>query len=263
MAALDDSGNRLAAVQMNTELRNAQLEILSAQCATDRLRLRYSAHDLARHAQRDILRKAWTSAGALFEYYNNLLDQLPDRHTIKKAPPTALEEARILEAGDHLARYLKEQSEYFRPIGRTLDPEQQAAMDAFFSPELIARARLAVVDRQSIPKPPLHSGAAGPRIPVLPEVVHPFSATFSNVLLFHAEVTDRRLFHALVHTVQMEVLGVETYAERFVRGLLRTRAHSAVPLEMHATMLENTFAEHAQPFLVEEKVRLWVNQGRY
>ena len=30
---------------MNAELRHAELELLSAQCATDRLRLRYSAED--------------------------------------------------------------------------------------------------------------------------------------------------------------------------------------------------------------------------
>ncbi|MGA9471306.1 MAG: hypothetical protein WBV36_02510, partial [Terriglobales bacterium] len=59
------------------------------------------------------------------------------------------------------------------------------------------------------------------------------------------------------------VLGLEAYAERFVRGFLRTRTHASVPLEVHAAVLEKAFAEQEPPFLVEEKVRLWLNQGRY
>ena len=48
-----------------------------------------------------------------------------------------------------------------------------------------------------------------------------------------------------------------------MRGFLRTRSYASVPFEVHAAMLETAFAEHAQPFSVEEKVRLWLNQGRY
>ena len=49
MFSSDEVGDRAAIVQMNAELHHAQLEMLSAQCATDRLRLRYSAEDIARH----------------------------------------------------------------------------------------------------------------------------------------------------------------------------------------------------------------------
>ena len=65
MFSWDKHGDRVAIIQMNAELRSAQLEILSAQCATDRLRLRFSAGDIARHAQPDVLRKALSSATAL------------------------------------------------------------------------------------------------------------------------------------------------------------------------------------------------------
>ena len=76
------SGNkddeRAAIVQMNTELLNAQLELLSAQVATDRLRLRFSAEDLARYGQPDVLRKAAASAATLHDYYNGIASQLSD-----------------------------------------------------------------------------------------------------------------------------------------------------------------------------------------
>ena len=77
MLSFDESSDRVAIAQMNSELRNAQLELLSAQCASDRLRLRYSVEDIARHAQRDVLRKAWQSAKGLYEYYKAIARQVP------------------------------------------------------------------------------------------------------------------------------------------------------------------------------------------
>ena len=83
-------------------------------------------------------------------------------------------------------------------------------------------------------------------------------------MVFHGEIAARTLFHALVHAVQFEVLGLERYTELFVRGFLRTRSHISVPLEARAFTLESKFAgDPAQTFSVEEKVRLWINQGRY
>lgn len=77
MLSWDKNGDRVAIVQMNAELRHAQLELLSAQCATDRLRLRYAAEDIARHGQMDILRKALSSVRALHDYYHHIVGQAP------------------------------------------------------------------------------------------------------------------------------------------------------------------------------------------
>jgi len=263
MALLDDTGDHLASVQMNAELRHAQLEMLSAQCATDRLRLHYSAEDLARHAQRDILRKAWTSANALFEYYNAIMNQIPDRQLFEKASTLTVEEAKVIDASDRLARYLRGQREHLRLIGQPLEPSRQDAMAVFFSPEVLTQARIVVLDRERIPKAPLDAEAKAMGIAGLSDLSHPSSATFEDVLVFYEEAANRHLFHALVHSVQFAVLGLDGYAERFVRGFLRTRAHASVPLEVHASMLESAYVEHGQQFSVEEKVRIWTNQGRY
>ena len=82
MFSWDKDGDRVAIIQMNAELRSAQLEILSAQCATDRLRLRFSAADIARHAQRDVLRKALSSATALHRYYSDIARQVTDPESL-------------------------------------------------------------------------------------------------------------------------------------------------------------------------------------
>ena len=70
-----ESDDRVAIVKMNAELRHAQLELLSAECATDRLRLRFSPENIARYGERDLLRKAVASATALKDYYTYIARQ--------------------------------------------------------------------------------------------------------------------------------------------------------------------------------------------
>src|ERR1700733_12558619 len=72
MFSWDNLDHRVSIVQMNSELRHAQLELLSAHCATHQLRLRFSIDDLARFGQRDVLRKTVQTATALSEYYTSI-----------------------------------------------------------------------------------------------------------------------------------------------------------------------------------------------
>ena len=264
MPLLDEAGDRVAILQMNAELRHAQLELLSAQCATDRLRLRYSAEDIARHAQHDTLRKARSSAIALHEYYESIAKKTPDFDATEKAGAQPLNEAQTRDWIVRVAQYLRQQREHFSPASAPLDGNHRHAMTAFFSPSVLDQVRIVVLDRQRIPNPPFYSEARSMGFTTLPELTHMASLAFDDVLVFHGEITHRSLFHALVRAVQFEVLGLEHYAELFVRGFLRTRSHVNVPLEAHAFLLESEFAAHPeQPYSVEEKVRLWTNQGRY
>src|SRR5712671_7413096 len=98
MFSWEKNGDRVAIVQMNAELRHAQLEILSAQCATDRLRLRFSAEDIARHAQRDVLRKALLSTSALHHYYSGIASQVTDPDSVDSAGNSSWQEERVLDA---------------------------------------------------------------------------------------------------------------------------------------------------------------------
>jgi len=264
MSSLDGTGDRVAILQMNAELRHAQLEMLSAQCATDRLRLRYSVADMAHHGQRDVLRKAWSSANALYEYYNSIARQLSDPDTMEKPGTLSLNEAKLEEAIARVADFLRAQRELFRPSSIPLERSQRQTMQPFFSASLLEQVRTVTVEGQPIPNPPFYAEARAMGIQDLPDMTHMASVTFEDVLVFHGAIPNRRLFHALVHVVQFDVLGLERYTELFVRGFLRTRAHVSVPLEAHAFLLESEFAGNpAQAFSVEERVRLWTNQGRY
>lgn len=256
--------DRVAIVQMNAELRHAQLELLSAECATDRLRLRFSAENVATYAQRDVLRKAVASATALHDYYNYLAQHVSDPDSIAPPQASSLGEEKVVAAIDHLCRYLHDQRREYRRQGVPLSEDQHVTMKPFFLLDLLAEIRVVELRNQRVPNPPFYAEAKALGLTNLPELAHMASLTFEDVVVFPSDITDRRLFHALVHAVQFKVLGLERYTELFVRSFLRTRAHVSVPLEMHAFSLESKFAaKPEEPFSVEEKVRLWINQGRY
>jgi hypothetical protein len=264
MFSWDKTADRVAIVQMNAELRHAQLELLSAQCATDRLRLRFSVADIARHAQRDVLRKALSSTSALHHYYTSIAQHVTDPDSISSSTRALWNEERVTEAVGKVARYLREQREAFRSNARPLSENHCRAMEPFFGSALLEKIRFVALEARWLPNPPFYAEAKADGLTDLPEFSHMASLTFEDVLVFHRDIPLRTLFHALVHAVQFEILGLERYTEFFIRGFLRTRSHNSVPLEAHAFTLELKFAgEPAQTFSVEERVRLWLNQGRY
>ena len=72
MVSSDDqiSGKDPAKINsMISDLRAAWIDLLSARCATDRLRLRYSAEDVARFAERTTLNKSLDAVHAMCEYF--------------------------------------------------------------------------------------------------------------------------------------------------------------------------------------------------
>jgi hypothetical protein len=98
----------------------------------------------------------------------------------------------------------------------------------------------------------------------LPDLQHQASVTFMDVVVFNEKITERALFHGLVHATQVQVLGVERYAELFVRGFLKAKSYFMVPIKAHAFALDCQFAENRERgFSVETEVVRWLEQGRY
>ena len=87
MRYTENPGDRISIVQINSELRHAQLELISAHCATHKLRVRFSIEDLARYGRRDVLRKSIEMASAMSEYYSAIEAQF----LAKKRSPRPLE----------------------------------------------------------------------------------------------------------------------------------------------------------------------------
>ncbi len=212
--------DRVAIVQLNAELRHAQLEMLSAKCATDRLRLRFSAEDVARYGERDLLQKAVASATALHDYYSAIARQVSDANSSAQPRAFSLQDEKVLAAIDHVRQYLQEQRTKYQSQGVPLGPDQHTRMKPFFPLALLTGIRIVELRNQRIPNPPFYAEAKALGLTNLPELTHMDSLTFEDVVIFPNEINDRHLFHGLVHAVQFKVLGARALRRAFGTGLL-------------------------------------------
>jgi hypothetical protein len=262
MFSWDNPDDRVAIAHMNSQLQHAQLELLSADCAVQQLRLRFTTDDLARFGHRDVLRKSVRTAASLNEYYSSIEKKFADG----EAAPCGIQisETRIAEAVTRISTHLREQRENYFRSAVPLSNRQKATMWPYFSSDLLDRVRILELNGKRVPNPPFYEEARALGFANLPEWTHMRSLTFLDVVVFNETLDERSLFHGLVHVVQFDVLGLDRYCELFVRAFVNTKLHCSVPLEAHAFSLESKFAEMpSERFSVEERVRLWIRQGRY
>jgi hypothetical protein len=74
---LNDASSRQAGIaRLISDLRAAKIELLSAQCAADRLRLQYSVADIVSFGEHQTLKGAIASAGALCRFFASIEDQM-------------------------------------------------------------------------------------------------------------------------------------------------------------------------------------------
>lgn len=262
MYSYENPDERVSVLQMNSQLQHAQLELLSAHCATHQLRLHYSADDLARFGRRDVIRKSAEAASALSEFYASIEKKFPQPATGSEASPKPTSE-QIAQAVEWLSTYLRAQREHYLPASGPLGKHRKASMWPYFSSTLLDQVRIIELQGARVAIPDFFT-----QIRALgfepPEISHMDSLTFLDVIVFNEELTERALFHALVHTVQIQVLGLERYAELWVTSFIKTRAHFTVPLEVHAFSLASKFLRAApERFSVEDQVRRWEADGRY
>lgn len=263
MYSWNNPEDRLAVARMNSELQQAQLQLLNAHRAVDQLRSRFSIDDVARFGQHDILCKSVEAARELAEYYSSI-DRKVARAETLVGPPAEPGEDCIAEAVTRVASYLRGQRDHYIGAARFLSNLLKARMWPYFSAALLDHVKMVELEGRRVPNPPFYEEYRSLGFVNLPEVTHMPSLTFLDVVVFNERVTERSLFHGLVHAVQFEVLGLERYADLFVRRFVNAKVHFSVPLEAHAFSLESKFAAvPADRFSVEEQVRLWAKEGRY
>ena len=256
-----DDGDSI--LQMNGALQQAQRELLSAHCATHQLRLRYSTDDLARFGRRDVLRKSAEAANALSQYYSAIENKIPATSPASESFPE-VNSAQIAQGVKWLSSFLQAQRNRYFPSSGPLSNQQQARMWPYFSSTLLDKVRIVELQGARVAIPDFFAKARALGFDNLPEISHMDSLTFLDVVAFNEKLTERALFHALVHTIQIEVLGLERYAELWVCSFVKTRAHFTVPLEVHAFSLASKFARTTpEKFSVEDHVLHWVQQERY
>lgn len=71
--------------RLRADLSAAAVELLSAHCATDRVRLQYSPQDVAAHGDQQALKRAIASAEALHRFFAQIGVHLRDEEDRKKA----------------------------------------------------------------------------------------------------------------------------------------------------------------------------------
>jgi hypothetical protein len=261
----DNPDDRITIVQMNAELRHAQLELLSAELATHQLRLRYSGEDIARFAEREVLNNAIRSAGMLHEYFASLPKQVrAETNGTSAAGVPQLTGEQVLTAINCLSGYFREQRNIYYQQAIRLNDHYRAMMQPFFSAGLLERTRVMQLSGTRIALPTFYGKARSWGFDNLPDIQHVASMAFLDVVVFNEKLNERDLFHALVHAVQFNILGVELYCDFYVRAFLRTNVQFTIPLEAHAFALSSRFAQNrTEGFSVEGQVRLWMQESRY
>ncbi len=175
-----------------------------------------------------------------------------------------LSEAVIQGAISRVWAYLKGERERYWQQGRHLNEEAKALFGRFFSQELLRDVRVVALVGRRLTNPPFYETAKKLGITNLPDLAHIPSVTYLDVIVFNEQMTNRGLFHSLVHAAQVHVFGARFYSELFVRGVMRARSYPLAPIKAQAFALDTRFAANPEEvFSVEGEIRTWFNEARY
>jgi len=170
----------------------------------------------------------------------------------------------VQDAIDKVALYLQVERDHYYPIGEALNSEWRSKLEGFYSPSLLDRVRIVELKDRRVDNPWFYEEARAKGIQNLPDIAHKVAVTFLDVVVFNQKITQRDLFHGLVHVAQVELLGEERFARLFVTGFLQARSYFLIPLKAHAFALDTRYAEDPDTrFSVEDEILRWHMQDRY
>jgi len=97
------------ATRLKADLAAARVELLSAQCAADRVRLQYSIPDIVASAERQALKQAIASAEALYRFFS----QLGPRSNAKRTTATGTGRRFPLRGSGIATQWQRSKQSYF------------------------------------------------------------------------------------------------------------------------------------------------------
>ena len=160
-----------------------------------------------------------------------------------------------------VADYIADQRARFLKTARPLSADFVDAIRPFFPTDVLTSVRV-VRGRAAIP--PFYSQLEALGIHNAPPFSDMAGITFQDVIVHMEPLTKRLLFHELVHAVQYKHLGLNGFAEYYVRGFLTGGSYEEIPLEKQAYALEEQFARNPRSgFSVEEDVHERIRQNQF
>jgi hypothetical protein len=164
-----------------------------------------------------------------------------------------------------VAAYIQNQRHTYQPGSASLSLSQKNALRPFFPEPILHSTQLVVLSGQRVNNPPFYGALVqmGFSPAALPDFAHMAAITFVDTVVSHEAFTDRLLFHELVHVVQYDKLGLEGFANKYVRGFLTGGSYDAIPLEMNAYDSDARFAgAPTRAFSVADEFQRWINVGK-
>ncbi len=146
------------------------------------------------------------------------------------------------------------------PNAHPITPEHERLLCPFFPADILNQVR---VIRGRASEPSFYPRLKAIGIRNAPRFSQMAGITFQDVVVHVEPLTEALLFHELVHAVQYKHLGLQRFAEQYVRGFLSGGSYEEIPLEKQAYELEARSAENRDAgFSVEADVkhRMRLNQ---
>ena len=154
-------------------------------------------------------------------------------------PHLPLTPGQVAELVSNVALFIEDQRITHAPTSRPLSEAQRASVAVHFPADVLDHARLTLV--KHLQNPPFYVELERIGLQNLPQFKRMAAITFIDVIVSQDEFTPSLLFHELVHVVQYRELGVQKFAEFYVRGFLDTGEYLSIPLERVAYHLEGLF----------------------
>ncbi len=126
-----------------------------------------------------------------------------------------------------VAQYIASQREKYVSRAVPLSAQQRAALDSFFSSQLLESTRALVLRGERVANPDFYSMLKGLGFKNLPDQSRMGAITFCDVVVSHEPFYDGLLFHELVHVEQYRHLGIaecDCSHSRLVRQVLKPQA---------------------------------------
>jgi hypothetical protein len=181
-------------------------------------------------------------------------------------PLPKLHEEQVAWIVEEVAAYIHEHRHLFRPRTVVLSPNQRSALQPFLPAYALDSTRVVVLPIERVPNPYFYPQllAIGFTPGSLPDFSQMAAITFVDTIASHGPLTERTLFHELVHVVQYAKLGLDAFAAKYVMGFLKGGSYEAIPLEMNAYRLDERFASAPMnSFSVENEVQAWIDAGKF